>query len=66
MAWTWRLEGPDGTPLDNPTSPSHPSQSDAENWIGEQWRQLSAEGVAQVTLFEAERLVYGPMLLAES
>jgi|KBSSwiStaDraftv2_1062776.scaffolds.fasta_scaffold00835_4 hypothetical protein len=64
--WTWRFEGADGSTLDKPTSPSHPSQSDAENWIGEQWRELSADGVAQVTLFEDERQVYGPMALAES
>ncbi len=66
MTWSWRFEGPDGSTLDRPASPSHPSQSDAENWIGEQWRELADEGVAQVTLFEDGRLVYGPMALAES
>ena len=40
-----------------------PSQSDAESWIGEVWRDLLDDGVDQVTLFEADREVYGPMSL---
>ena len=43
-----------------------PSQSDAESWIGEAWRDLLEEGVDQVTLFEADREVYGPMSLHAS
>jgi hypothetical protein len=40
-----------------------PSQSDAESWLGEVWRELLEDGVDQVTLFEAGREVYGPMSL---
>ena len=40
-----------------------PSQSDAESWIGEVWRDLLEDGVEQVTLFEGDREVYGPMSL---
>ncbi len=65
MTWTWRLAGPDGTELANPSVPSHGNQSDAESWLGEHWRELADAGVAQVTLFEDERKVYGPMSLAE-
>jgi hypothetical protein len=43
-----------------------PSQSDAESWIGEMWRDLLDDGVDQVTLFEGDREVYGPMSLHAS
>ena len=66
MTWTWRLEQADGTPLAEPVAPPHPNQSDAESWLGEQWRDLAAAGVAQVTLFDGDRKVYGPMSLSEA
>jgi len=65
MSWVWRLETADGTALTAPNSPPHPSQSDAESWLGEDWRELAAHGVAQVTLYEDSVLVYGPMPLSE-
>jgi len=65
MTWTWRYEDPSGAtvvPRDTaPTADSFPNQADAESWIGEHWRELLDAGVAQVTLFEADRKVYGPM-----
>jgi hypothetical protein len=64
MSWTWRLEAADGTPMSTPVSPPHLSQSDAESWLGEEWRALADDGVAQVTLFEGDREVYGPMPLS--
>lgn len=63
--WTWRFETAEGAtvvPQHQPGQP-FPSQSDAESWLGEVWRELLADGVAQVTLFEEDRLVYGPMSL---
>jgi len=66
MSWTWRLEDAEGTELSDPTSPPHPNQSDAESWLGEHWRELADAGVAQATLFDDDRKVYGPMSLAES
>jgi hypothetical protein len=66
VSWVWRLESADGTPSQAVPSPTHPSQSDAESWLGETWRELAAAGVAQVSLFDDGRLVYGPMLLTES
>ena len=65
MSWTWRLEAADGTRLSVPHSPPQGSQSDAESWLGENWRALVDDGVAQVTLFEGDREVYGPMSLSE-
>jgi hypothetical protein len=65
MSWVWRLEAADGTPLRTPSSPTHPSQSDAESWLGEAWRDLAAAGVVQVTLLEDGAVSYGPMPLTE-
>jgi hypothetical protein len=66
MSWTWRLESEDGTALAAPASPLHPSQSDAESWLGETWRALADAGVAQATLLEDDRVEYGPMSLSEA
>jgi hypothetical protein len=66
MAWTWRYEAPDGSTVepDGAAAPeAFPSQSDAESFIGETWRELLESGVAQVSLFEGDRKVYGPMSL---
>jgi hypothetical protein len=65
MVWTWRLEAADGTPMQEPATPPHGSQSDAESWLGEHWRVLREHGVAQVVLLDAGDVVYGPMALTE-
>ncbi len=68
-SWTWRLEDGEGAPVSpEPGStaadaPGFTSQGDAESWIGEVWHDLLDEGVDQVSLFEADRQVYGPMSL---
>ncbi len=67
MAWTWRYEGADGAvvaPVEAPTGEAFPTQSDAETWLGENWRELLSAGVHQVTLLEGDRAVYGPMGLS--
>jgi hypothetical protein len=66
MSWTWRLEAADGAPVAAAVQPSHASQADAESWLGEQWRVLREDGVAQVTLLDSGSYVYGPMPLAEA
>lgn len=65
MAWTWRYQRTDTSPveLEGSEAPSFSSQSDAETWIGEEWEQLLAAGVEAVTLMEDDREVYGPMSL---
>jgi hypothetical protein len=65
MTWTWRLQSVDGRVLAEPVPPTQNSQSDAESWLGEHWRELAGAGVAQATLLEAGTEVYGPMSLAE-
>lgn len=63
--WTWRYvdsDGKDVLPDGAPTSP-FPTQSDAESWLGEEWRELVAAGVDAVHLREGDTEVYGPMSL---
>ncbi|MCR6494193.1 hypothetical protein [Cellulomonas sp. P24] len=43
--WEWAFDGADGVALDRPVSPAFANQYDAEEWIGEVWRDLSAQGV---------------------
>lgn len=67
MAWTWRYESAQGVAPagDGPAaSEGFPSQADAETWLGEHWRGLLDDGVAQVVLRDGEREVYGPMSLS--
>ncbi|WP_239310265.1 MULTISPECIES: hypothetical protein [unclassified Frankia] len=76
MSWVWRFETEDGgaaalsgsslsdSSLPEPSSSEpFPTQSDAETWLGETWRELLAAGVQQVVLQEAGHKVYGPMSL---
>jgi hypothetical protein len=66
VSWSWRYENASGEPVttaEAPPAESFPTQSDAETWIGENWRILLSAGVEQVSLLEAGRLVYGPMSL---
>ena len=62
--WSWEL-------LDAPRHPvsgasnggTFPSQSEAESWLGEEWRTLLEAGIDAVTLREGDAVVYGPMSL---
>ena len=40
-----------------------PSQGEAESWLGETYPDLLEHGVRAVSLYEGDRLVYGPMSL---
>ena len=64
-AWRWRLEDAAGQEVvvESVGDPAFPSQSEAETWVGEVWRDLRESGVDAVTLFEGDREVYGPMSL---
>lgn len=66
MPWSWRSEKADGGPAAAPArlrEEAFPTQSDAETWLGEHWQELAESGVDQVSLFENEVFVYGPMSL---
>lgn len=60
MSWSWRYERSSGTDGEL-RSQDFPTQSDAESWIGETWRELLESGVERVVLLEESRVVYGPM-----
>ncbi len=62
MAWTWRYEDAQGSAADGPQE-TFPSQSDAESWVGQSWRELLATGVVAVTLVEDDRTDYRMSLL---
>lgn len=63
--WTWRYVDAEGADVAPPGVPQggFPTQSDAESWLGEQWRSLVAAGVEAVHLHEGDQEVYGPMSL---
>ncbi|PRX97067.1 hypothetical protein [Allonocardiopsis opalescens] len=54
MAWSWRYEKLDGTPVNVDALPPEGflAQGDAESWLGEHWRRLHEFGVEQVTLLD--------------
>lgn len=75
MAWTWQMttgealtvvpeDATDGAAASFGAPPNgFSSQADAETWLGTIWRELAADGVSAASLFEGDRLVYGPMSL---
>jgi hypothetical protein len=70
VSWGWRLEAADGSALSTVGTathvPVHQSQSDAESWLGEHWRELAEQGVAQVSLLHGSAVHYGPMSLSDA
>lgn len=63
--WTWTFLDADATAMTGEAlaSAGFPSQSEAESWLGEQWRELADAGVDAVTLEHEGTVVYGPMSL---
>ncbi|EWT00582.1 hypothetical protein N865_14590 [Intrasporangium oryzae NRRL B-24470] len=63
--WTWLFLDAHGNPMESDALPrsGFPTQSDAENYLGEAWRELLAAGVESVSLRENDAVVYGPMSL---
>lgn len=62
--WSWELlDAQRRQVTDASDGGSFPSQSEAESWLGEEWRSLLDAGVDAVTLREADTVVYGPMSL---
>lgn len=62
MAWSWRYEDAHGRLVNGPAE-TFSSQSDAESWIGQTWRELVATGVTTVVLLEGDRVEYRMSLL---
>ncbi|HEY3682830.1 MAG TPA: hypothetical protein VGL93_07300 [Streptosporangiaceae bacterium] len=67
MQWYWRLENDSGREVHQKglAVETFGTQSDAESWLGENWRELRESGVSQVTLIDDGVAIYGPMSLAE-
>jgi hypothetical protein len=62
MAYRWHYEDPAGATVDGPAA-RFADKDGAEDWLGENWSDLLDAGVAQVTLMDGDRAVYGPMSL---
>jgi hypothetical protein len=61
MSWRWV---PDREPTRHaPEARTFASQGEAETWLGEFYPELMSAGVRAVSLYEEDRLVYGPMSL---
>jgi hypothetical protein len=67
MSWRWV---PDRGPVSRRANTDTPAvsrtfqtQGEAETWLGEFYPSLISAGVRAVSLYEADRLVYGPMSL---
>jgi hypothetical protein len=61
VSWRWL---PDREPTRNfPELRTFNSQGEAETWLGEFYPELRSAGVRSVSLYEEDRLVYGPMSL---
>ena len=72
MSWHWQAAAKRGAGKPDSAQPRwaelgldqrFPSQGDAESWLGEIYPDLMEAGVDSVTLYEEDRLVYGPMRL---
>lgn len=63
MSWLWHCYDPQGELVAEKTSEDFPSQSDAESWLGENWRELS-KTVDKVELLEDDRVEYAMSLAA--
>ena len=63
--WSWLFLDAHGDTMAGPGLPTtgFPTQSDAENYLGESWQDLLAAGVEAVTLRQHDVVVYGPMSL---
>ncbi len=66
--WHWRSEragsGGRSGGSGRPVGPEQfPSQGEAESWLGETYPELLDSGVRAVSLYDGDRLVYGPMSL---
>ena len=67
--WTWAYEDATGAPMpeEGLGTTAFPTQSDAESWLGETWRDLLDGGVQNVVLLEDDRVEYTmPLTPADS
>ncbi len=64
MSWHWRSTGATSSEdVSGTLDRTFATQGDAETWLGEVYPDLLAAGCRAVTLYEEDRVVYGPMSL---
>jgi hypothetical protein len=51
--WAWEFDDAVGAQMDRPISPVFANQYDAEEWLGEHWRELATQGVETARLMNA-------------
>ncbi len=63
--WRWLFADEAGVAMSGPTVPEvvFQTQKAAEDWLAEEFQDLSDAGIATVTLMDGEHAVYGPMYL---
>lgn len=64
MSYRWTAD-PDGVSIAE-LDQTWTDQAEAEAWLAEFWADLADAGASAVSLWEADRLVYGPMSLDEA
>lgn len=57
MTWAWRFEDASGAAMAGPEE-TFTSQSDAESWLGQMWRELATSGAVTAILVEDDRVEY--------
>ena len=62
--WLWELHDAAGAVLPEPTSPVFTNQFDAEQWLGQVWRDLAAAGVASATVLHEGAPAAPPVALS--
>lgn len=61
--WEWVLLDGAGQRLEPSLSPVFTTQYDAEEWLGERWRQLASAGAAEARLMHDGTLATPPLAL---
>ena len=51
--WLWEFRDAAGAVLPAPTSPVFTNQYDAEQWLGQTWRDLAAAGVVSAVVLHS-------------
>ena len=67
MNWIWVYSQATGEPAtflpEDEVIDSFATQEEAEEYLGRTWQKLYAAGVAGVSLYNGNNLIYGPMSL---
>lgn len=64
--WVWAFDDAAGNELAEPVSPVFTTQFDAETWLGEHWRSLSAQGSRRARLLHDGEPASAPVLIPET